>query len=209
MVRNKKPSFAKTKNDLPHFFANPKGSHPDFCFGVLRRHFSDRVNSAAEFGRRKCRPGMRSGAGWEVTAVRSDVVLPVGAFDDLRDPQLLLERFDREALLFKEALLVCVTLRFPQTPQLHLAWESARVFALEAFARRRGLATLVVQHAPHLLGSDSPPHVHLLVVPRRLTTLGYGQYDDAITCDDGQTLVHKEWLAHVARSKVGTGGGFS
>jgi len=175
---------------------------------ILRRHFSNRVNTAADFGRRKCRPGMRSGAGWEVTAVRSDVVMPIGASDDLRDPQLLLERFDREALPWKEALLVCVTLRFPGAANLHQAWETSRGFALEAFAVQRGLATVVVQHAPHVFGSNNPHHVHLLVVPRRLTSLGFGQYDDEITCDEGQTLVHEEWLAHVSRSKFGTGRAF-
>lgn len=205
MVRKKRPFVAKAKNDLPHFFANPRGSHPDFGFGVLRRHFSERVNAAAAFGRGKHRPGMRSGDGWEVTAVRSDVVLPVGASDDLRNPQLLLERFDREALPWKQALLVCVTLRFPDTAHLHTGWETARGFALEAFARQRGLATVVVQHAPHVFGSDNPPHVHLMVVPRRLTTLGFGQYADEITCDDGQTLVHEQWLAHIIRVKGGTG----
>jgi hypothetical protein len=119
-------------------------AEPGFSFGVLRRAYRGRLNSAAEFCRRKGQPvdppGANDAIPWAITAERIEVLLPPDADDRLLDPRLLCEEADARSVEGEQALLTYVTIAFPNARRLHECWEEARAFALSCFTRQRGLA---------------------------------------------------------------------
>lgn len=192
---------------LTWLYTNPKGSSDSgLVFGVLRRNYGDRLNSAAEFARRKMQPIAPAGdpmvSPWRTTAERIDVVLPPGTDDDLADAETILTRMDEHAVAHQKALLVYLTLPFQDSDRLHMGWERCRDFA-RLIGRERGLASVLILHAPGAIGAPHPPHCHLLIVPRT-TGLGlrYGVYDDELTCDQGQAVIEAMWRRHLASDRA-------
>lgn len=188
---------------LTWLYTNPLGaSGSGLIFGVLRRSYGDRTNSAAEFGRRKMQPILPVGdplsSPWRTTAERIDVVLPLGTDDGLADAESILTGMDEHAVAHEKALLVYLTLPFRKGDRLHEGWERCRDFARQ-IARERGLASVLVLHSPGSAGAPHPPHCHLLVIPRT-TRLGlrFGVYDDELTCDQGQAVIEAMWQRHIA-----------
>lgn len=183
-------------------YLNPEGpSDVGIVFGVLRRQYGGRTNSAVEFGRRKLQPiaphGDATASPWRVTAERADVVLPPGAPDTLADPEVLLRAMD-EAVIDKPILIYC-TIPFAGTTRLHHAWECARGFAGRLAERQ--LASLVVLHAPSRVGSTNPTHAHLLIGCRAIGALGcmaLGAYDQELIRDSGQAVIEELWIQHLA-----------
>lgn len=184
-------------------FLNPTGPNDSgTTFGVLRRTYGDRVNTAASFGAKKACPVEQTfdaGVSWPVTAARIDVVLPPGADDALSSPRVLLDAMDAHALPTEPALLVYVTVPFPDVTRLHQAWECARGFAAK-LARQRNLAILTVLHAPGTVSSPNPVHAHLCISARSVPALGMSQglYDRDLICDRGQSLIERLWQEHLA-----------
>ncbi|MDL5054801.1 hypothetical protein QQ056_14775 [Oscillatoria laete-virens NRMC-F 0139] len=75
------------------------------------------------------------------------------------------------------------------------AYEAVRGFALDHFARERGLAAMLVLHLPGRSGATAENHVHLFVPARRLTAEGFGAHAGNLIHDDGFEEVSKAWLA--------------
>lgn len=187
---NGKSDYSK----MPLFLYFPPGANHTFFGGVLRKTYNAHQNTTAGFVMSKMHPVLGEGDdGWAPTAERHDIVLPSHASDADRDIPALVDRYDREMLSHKQTLLVYLTLRFPDAGSLQRGWEMGRAFALRQFALKRGLATVMVQHAPHRVGSSNAPHLHLMVLPRRLTGLGFGAFDDQILYDGGLEQIHQEW----------------
>ena len=162
-------------------------------FGVLRKRYNDRDNSACEFGTSKLRPVSPAAAGQAITAARADVVLPHHAEDALANPFAFLAGCDE--LTLDPAILVYLSIAFPEAVRLHHAWEQARRFA-RMLADDRNLASLVVLHAPGLVSSPNPPHVHLLNCPRTGSSplgLKFGGLDRELICDKGADILDKCW----------------
>jgi len=135
---------------------------------------------------------------WMATAERVDVVLPEGTDDGLADPEALLNGMDHYAVQHEKALLVYLTLPLRDGERLHTGWERCRDFA-RLIARERGLASVVILHAPGRVGAPNAAHCHLLIVPRTCRQgLKYGVYDDDMTRDQGQALVETMWNRHLA-----------
>lgn len=185
-------------------YLNPAGASPSgTVFGVLRKTYGGRQNSAVEFGWRKAHPIAPAGSPgvspWIVTAERIEVILPAGADDMLADPELLLRQMDAHAVDHEKALLVYLTLPLPDVDRLHVGWERCRAFVREHFARDRQLATVLVLHAPGRVGSSNPLHCHCLIVPRHITGLGlaHGAYDSDLLNDGGQAIVEAMWAEHL------------
>jgi len=184
-------------------YLNPAGPSPaGLVFGVLRKSYAGRINSAAEFGWRKAHPVPPSGGAdpslWQPTAERVEVLLPTGAEDGLADPMTLLAQMDLHALDREKALLVYLTLPVGDVDRIHDGWERARAFVRDGFARDRGLAAMLALHAPGRIGSSHPLHAHVLVVPRRAGGLGiaHGAYDEELIRDGGQAIVEAMWAVH-------------
>jgi hypothetical protein len=76
---------------------------PGLTAGVLRREFSPRINSSAEFTRKKLHPAVCAvdvppAQQWNPTCHRSEVLLPAAAPDLLADGQWLLQHYERAEL---------------------------------------------------------------------------------------------------------------
>ncbi|NIJ35301.1 hypothetical protein [Sphingomonas oligoaromativorans] len=174
---------------------------PGYTFGVLRRTFRGRTNSAAEFCRRKAQPippaGGATSALWAVTAEKIEVLLPAGADDRFLEPRLLTEEIDARSVESEQALLTYVTVSFPNVRRVHEAWETARAFARSSFVQRRTLPVILVLHVPARAGSDRDVHCHLLISPRQLDGIGLRGFERSFCHDEGQAIIHAEWLAHV------------
>lgn len=182
MAQAKSPKRA-TKASITTSDADPQSwlyllspvDNGSLTFGVLRRHYADRTNTAAEFARRKLQPvaprGDATAAPWPITAERADVLLPPHAPDAYSDPKTLFEAMDRSAVPHQPALLTYVTVPLVGHERLHLGWEQVRSFA-HTLAITREVAVCAVLHVPGRVGSSNAPHVHLLIVPRRIGPYG-------------------------------------
>jgi len=183
-----------------HLFLNPLGNWPSYSFGVLRRSYRGRKNTAAEFGRLKLHPvdPPPPSCPFHPTAVRWETLLPPKAQDGLLNPQQLLETFDAQSLEWRTGLLIYITIRFPGEDRLHAAYEMVRAWVRSEFVDgERQLPAILIQHAPHLVGSSNPHHVHLLLFPRTVSGLGWAAYcEDALTEDHAQKTIYDSWLAH-------------
>jgi hypothetical protein len=183
-----------------HLFLNPLGNWPDYAFGVLRRRTAKgKVNTATDFGRAKLHPidQPSASAPFRPTAARWECLIPSRAPDAFLDPHHLLTTYDAQSLEWRRSLLTYVTHRFPNEDRLHAAFESVRAWAIMEFVEQHGAPVLLIQHAPHLVGSPRPHHVHCLVLPRVATGLGWGAYcDDALTEDGAQKTIYDSWVAY-------------
>jgi hypothetical protein len=184
-------------------FLNPLGNWPHYAFGVLRRRTAKgKVNTATDFGRAKLHPvdPPPASAPFRPTAARWECLIPPRAPDALLDPSHLLTTYDAQGLEWRRSLLTYVTLRFPDEDRLHAAFEAVRAWAMTEFVEQHGAPVLLIQHAPHLVGSPRPHHVHCLVIPRMATGLGWGAYcDDALTEDGAQKTIYDSWLTRSGR----------
>lgn len=179
----------------PYLFLNPLGSYPNFTFGVLRRQYNGKTNSAAEFARLKLHPVSMPAASapFAPTAARWECLIPPGAGDEYLDPERLFESYDANALPFRTGLLAYITFRFPHLDRLHAAFEQVRAYARAKLVLERQLPVLAIQHAPHLVGSPNAHHVHLLVLARTFCGLGWGTANDLLTSDEGQRAAYDEF----------------
>ncbi len=143
-------------------YLNPGGStESGLVFGVLRKTYAGRTNSAWEFGWRKGHVGGDyAGADlrtWSPNVERLEVILPTGADDMLADPAMLIEQMDAGAAEREKALLVYLTLPLGDVGLVHVGWERARAFACH-IARERELASVLALHAPGRVNAPFPLH---------------------------------------------------
>lgn len=199
-------SVATSESDpMSWLYVNPTGpSTSGLVFGVLRKTYAGRANSALEFGWRKNHLGGdyqdADFSAWSPNIERMEVILPEDADDMLSDPATLLRQMDVSAAECEKALLVHLTLPLGGVDRVHVGWERARAFALRV-AHERHLATVLTLHGPGRVNVPFPLHAHCLIVPRRITGLGlrHGLYDEDLIHDGGQAVVETMWSEHLAR----------
>jgi len=190
------------QNPLTWLYTNPQGSSDGFTFGVLRKTFRGRENSAHEFGWRKCHVGTHIDVSdrsvWSPNVEKVEVVLPAKADDLLSDPDVLLRQADEFVSPTEAGLLTYVTLPLGDMDRLHTAWERARSYAV-SLASSRKVASVVVLHSPGAIGAPYPLHAHLCIVPKVLTGLGlaHGAYDQELLHDGGQDILRGLWKDHL------------
>jgi hypothetical protein len=190
----------RSDNPMDWLYDNPLGAYPNFVFGILKQSYQGFPNTAVEFGGRKLRPvdghaadGCIDRAG--ITAYRHGTVLPDDAPDPFDEIEVFLKAIDFAACAHEAALLIYLTLSFPDARRLHHCWEEGRAFSLQAFARKRQLPVGLIQHRPGEVGSDNPAHLHLLVGARRLDGTGFRGFATDLLCDEGQQILFDEWTA--------------
>jgi hypothetical protein len=179
-------------------YDNPLGSYPDFTFGILEQTYRGFANTPSEFCLRKLRPvnALEHEGSFDeetFTAYRFGTVLPGDAPDVFDSTALLLKGFDLAVSPNQPAVLIYVTLAFPEARRLHHVWEESRAFAYENFAKKRQLPALIVQHRPGDAGSDNPVHSHLMISPRRIDGTGYRGFAEELLCETGQQILFDEW----------------
>ncbi len=194
-----KRSVKMTKPDKPPLFTLPR-TEVRLSFGVLRRNFSGRINSATDFVWSKLHPGRQMSSGglapdepWRPTAARIDVLLPKAAPDMFADPRELLRTFELALPDSQKDLLIVLKLAVDEDLPLHVSWEQARDFYRQAFLPHR-LAAAIVLHDPTRAGgrSPNPPHLHLLVPA---LTIGAGGWrgPTELARDDGHDFLVQKW----------------
>lgn len=190
------------KDPLSWLYTNPQGSCDGFTFGVLRKTFRGRKNTAHEFGFRKCHLGSAfvnaDRSIWAPNAEKVEVILPAKADDMLSDPDLLLRQADASACPNEAGLLTYLTLPLADAERLHVGWERARSFAVR-LACERDVASIVILHSPGSIGSAFPLHSHVLVIPRvmkKAFALKHCAFDSEILCDEGQGILSDLWDDH-------------
>ena len=203
-ARTKTPTAKKTseKDPLTWLYLNPDKAPNGFVFGVLRKTFRGRTNSAHEFGFRKCHLGSvfvgADRSTWNPNAEKVEVVLPAKADDTLSDPDVLLRQVDAFAAPNEAGLLTYLTLPLADVERIHLGWERARSFAVK-LATQRDVASIVTLHSPGSIGAQFPLHAHVLIVPRVFSNgfgLRHAALDKELLCDDGQAVLHGLWEGH-------------
>lgn len=206
-TKSSNPVAPSESDPMSWLYVNPDGPSPTgLVFGVLRKFYGGRANSALEFGWRKNHLG-RAGIGanfsdWSPNVERMEVILPEQADDMLGNPATLLQQMDVSAAECEKALLVQLTLPLGDVDRVHLGWERARAFAMR-IARERHLATVLTLHGPGRVNVPFPLHAHCLIVPRRITGLGlrHGLYDEHLIHDRGQAFVETMWSEHLATGR--------
>lgn len=202
--RTKQPVTRKEPcetDPLSWLYLNPQPPAEGTAFGVLRKTFGGRSNSAHEFGYRKAHMGPdftgSDQSNWSPNAERVEVILPSKADDFLSDPETLLRQIDSFAAPNEAALLTYWTLPLKDCERMHVAWERARSFATR-IASERELASVVILHSPGAIGADFPLHSHVLILPRRVGGLGiqHAPYDQPLVRDEGQTILSEMWESH-------------
>lgn len=190
----------RSENPMDWLYDNPLGPRPHFTFAVLKQSYADHKNSVCLFGHRKlnpvrCAEVADGGVPTGFTCYKSGVALPRDADDTLDGEVNLLIAIEEAACSHEPALLLYLTLGFPEATRLHHCWRESYAFAAVAFAQKRKLPVVVVQHRPGAVGAANPTHVHLLVGPRQLDGTGFRGYAHDILCDDGQQILFDEWVA--------------
>lgn len=195
------PTKTDEKDPLSWLYLNPEKSSNGFVFGVLRKTFRGRTNTAHEFGFRKCHLGASfvnaDRSHWAPNAEKVEVILPARADDMLSNPDLLLREVDSCSPPNEAGLLTYLTLPLSDAERLHVAWEKARSFSV-MLASERDLASIVILHSPGSVGAAFPLHAHLLIVPRALNGLGlrHAPFDSELLRDEGQGILSDLWGKH-------------
>ncbi len=125
---------------------------------------------------------------------RRDFVLPRDAPRTIASIAEVIAGFDSIPPLPRQ---VMVELKFilRASTASHCAYEAVRGFALDYFARERGLAALLVLHLPARSGATGDNHIHLFVPARRLTAEGFGTEVKGLAHDEGFREVSSAWSA--------------
>ena len=198
----KAPQKVCEQNPLSWLYTNPQGSSDGFTFGVLRKTFRGRENSAHEFGWRKCHVGahidVKDRSIWSPNVEKVEVILPPRADDLLSDPDVLLRQADEFVSPTEAGLLTYVSLPLGDVDRIHTGWERARSYAV-SLARSRNVASVVILHSPGVIGAPYPLHAHLCIVPKVLTGLGlrHGAFDQELLRDGGQDILGELWKDHL------------
>ena len=121
------------------------------------------------------------------SAAKVDILLPADAPQEYMALDHLIRRYEETLPAHEVNAYAPVTMRFPAAVNLHQPWEMVRAWARSFYERA---PVLLVLHAPHLWGSSNPGHVHCIVLPRRLGTLGWAEMERVIASDAGQREAH-------------------
>jgi hypothetical protein len=185
----------KPNPDNPHtwfpLLGDPPGSGGDrILWGVMRNAYRDRINSADAMMTAKLSPDEHA-----VTAARHDMLAPADADDSFADPWLFAARIDREIAVRADGstpLLAYATITPAGIRSLHQFHEEVRMMARELVASF-GTPILAVQHAPGHAGNPARPHVHLLLSPYLVGSLGFGGTVASFTGDKGRQIIVDAW----------------
>lgn len=130
------------------------------------------------------------------TAARVEALPTPDAPQDYADPDFLMRRYEQTLPHDELTGFAQVTLRFgPDILNVHHPYEIARQWLRDFYVLRHGVPVIAVLHAPHLVGSENPAHVHGLVLPRRLTRLGWTGMERDLASDVGQREAFESWSA--------------
>jgi hypothetical protein len=131
------------------------------------------------------------------TAAKVEVLLRGDVPEDYTDPTFLVESYMSKLPREETSAFAQVTLSFAKATNLHHSWEQARSWLRDHFVARAGVPVVAILHAPFLAGSDSPVHLHALVLTRRLSAFGWLSGHRELAGDAGLAAAEKSWLSSI------------
>lgn len=166
----------------------PKLSGVDLTHGVIPSTYKNVPTTASAAVAKRLAP---FGDG-RINCYRHDVVLPPTAPDTVQELAALIALYESQLLPAQQDLLGITTVRFEPELACHRAFELARGWAFDAFAARRQLPVIIVQHVPALAGRSQKPHCHLLWPVRALIGSHFSTFSE-LTKPGSRALVASEW----------------
>lgn len=120
------------------------------------------------------------------------VLLSPDAPQDYFDPAFLVRHYEASLPANETIAYVQVTLRFGAARNLHGPFEVVREWVRAEFCAD-GLPAVIVLHNPALVGSTNDGHVHVMVLPRAVTRLGWGKMVRDLANDAGRRAIWMSW----------------
>lgn len=181
--------------ELQHFYHGQPGD-PVTSARFYWAKGSGPRESIEEHFRKKRRP---AGAESPVdTAARVEALLRADVPEDYADPDFLTASYMSKLPAEETAAFAQVTLSFPSATNLHGPWRQATSWLRDQYVDRLGIPVLAVLHAPFLAGSDSPVHLHALILMRKLTAFGWLSTHRELAGDAGLKAAEASWKDLVA-----------
>ncbi|MEN3972147.1 hypothetical protein WJS89_05645 [Sphingomicrobium sp. XHP0235] len=192
----RKKSKAKTDDALASRAL--KGEfHPhegDGKFGFARLYWPDGDGPRASLEGHLAKKRHPAGTGARHrAAARMEVLLPPDAPEEYVDIDRLVQRYEEALPSDASTAIAQVTLHFPDAPNLHSKYEESRAWVREHFVLGMRLPVILVLHAPYLVGSDVPGHVHALVLTAKLSRFGWIGIDEKVSSDAGRKAALRSW----------------
>lgn len=152
-----------------------------------------RESIAAHFLRKR-RPAAAEAA--SDTAAKVEVLLRGEIGEDYTDPDFLVRSYMEKLPVEETAAFAQVTMRFPKATNLHGPFELARSWLRSFYVEQHRLPVVAILHAPYLANSDSPVHVHGLVLMRALSPFGWLGTRREMASDMGFRAAEASWQQH-------------
>jgi hypothetical protein len=176
-------------------FYDGAGQMPDFSYA--RFYWAPgpgRRESLLPHLNKKRKPAAQEAPG--DTAARVEALPTPDAPQDYADADFLMRRYEEMLPHDELTAFAQVTLRFgSEILNVHHPYEVARQWLRDFYVVGHGAPVIAILHAPHLVGSENPAHVHGLVLPRRLTRLGWAGMERDLASDLGHREAFESWSA--------------
>lgn len=124
------------------------------------------------------------------SAAKTELLLPHDAPQEYMSLDHLVRRYQETLPAHEINAYAQVTIRFPDAINLHQPYEMVRAWVRTQYPH---VPVILVLHAPHEWGSSNAGHVHCIVFPRRLGSLGWAAVERAIASDVGQREAYESW----------------
>jgi hypothetical protein len=165
-------------------------------FGIARFYWPDGDGEREPMALRINKKRRLIAAGSEVEAAKVEAIPTWDAPQDYADVDFLVNHYEASLAKDETAAFVQATIRFGDCANVHHPHEVARAWAKSYFVDGPSATPIVsVLHAPYLSGSDADAHVHLIVLPRRLSRFGWigGALD--LGSDREELKARRDWEA--------------
>ncbi|WP_343345893.1 hypothetical protein WJT74_01200 [Sphingomicrobium sp. XHP0239] len=127
------------------------------------------------------------------TAARVEILLPTDAPEEYADVDRLVRRYEEWLPEGEPTGFAQVTIRFPNAPNLHGPYEECRAWLRDHYVVGMRVPIILILHAPYLVGSDAPGHVHALILAGRLSRFGWMTVDRIVASDEGRNVAISSW----------------
>lgn len=187
------PEGQRTRPGLDYTPQRP--ASPELSYGVATREKAGRRQTAHMIVARRLE---NFGAGVEPfsaapTCSRWDALLPQHAPDHCSTPIGLCNHFEAQSLSHQTDLVGVLTLRFPHHEARHRLWENTRAFLKAHVVDARQLAVVMALHVPAIAARPHLPHVHALILLRRLNGPDFSVFDEQLKSSNAKQLLLDEW----------------
>lgn len=186
---------ALTCRELQHFYHGQPGDPVTSARFYWARGTGPRESIEEHFRKKRHPAGAESPVD---TAARVEVLLRPDVPEDYADPDFLTGSYMSKLPAEETAAFAQVTLSFPSATNLHGPWQQATTWLRNYYVERLGVPVLAVLHAPFLAGSDSPVHLHALILMRKLTAFGWLSTHRELAGDAGLKAAEASWKGWVA-----------